>query len=344
MIKELTSLRFVFIIFIFLSHIPLPVYGVSMATAFFFVLGGFGLTLGYKDKVLQSGFNYKMYLTRRLLKFYPLHWICLLVSLPLVLFPFSWKQIPVFFLNAALLQTWVPLKNVYFSFNAVSWYLANTMFFAIVFPLLYRLIVKNRIVSALCFVVAYILLAVMMPSEYYHYGFYINPLARTFDFIVGIYAALAFIKLRDRSWAASLMRMGNIVVAIIALVIAVSVYVLTLLPMEIRMFSVIYWIPIVFIILISSLLGSYRGSNILRNKYLVSLGESVFTLFLVHQLVIRYYKLLFVRLLHLESRAITVIICLTVSIVVSLLINKYILKPITQWLTNRILPSTTVRS
>lgn len=259
MIKELTSLRFVFIMFIFLSHIPLQIYGVSMATSFFFVLGGFGLTLGYKDKVLKSDFNYKQYLTRRLTKFYPLHWICLIAAIPLVLIAFNWKQIPVFFINAALLQTWVPSMNVYFSYNAVSWYLANTMFFAAVFPFLCRLIIRNRVAFALLLSVAYALLVVLMPSDFYHYGFYINPLARTFDFVVGIYAALAFIELCDNKWIVSVMHRGNLIVLLMLFVIAAMVYVLLLLSTEVRMFTIIYWIPVVFVILNASLLGKVGG-------------------------------------------------------------------------------------
>lgn len=344
MIKELTSLRFVFIMFIFLSHIPLHVCGVSMATSFFFVLGGFGLTLGYKEKVINSGFNYKQYLTRRLTKFYPLHWICLIASIPLVLISFRWMLIPTFFINAALLQTWFPFVNVYFSFNAVSWYLANTMFFAVVFPFLCRVIVKHRITSAIFFIVAYILLAVLMPKDYYHYGLYINPLARTLDFVVGIYAALAFIRLSENKWITSVMQRGNIIVLAMFLVIATMVYVIYIIPTVVSYFSVIYWIPVVFVILNASLLGKVGGANLLRNKYLVALGDSVFTFFLVHQLVIRYYKLLTVDILHYENDALTTIICLILSIAVSLIINKYLLTPITQWLTKKILPSMTAQS
>ena len=86
-----------------------------MAVAFFFVLGGFGLTLGYKDKVEKSDFSYKQYISRRIIKIYPLHWICLLATLPLVLLSFNVKQIPVLAINAALIQTWIPVKAVYFS-------------------------------------------------------------------------------------------------------------------------------------------------------------------------------------------------------------------------------------
>ena len=93
----------------------------------------------YKESVLSSSFDYKKYLVRRCGKFYPLHWLCLLVSVPLVVRPSgSIKQIGLFVLNAALLQSWVPVRKVYFCFNAVSWYLADTIFFTILFPFVFR--------------------------------------------------------------------------------------------------------------------------------------------------------------------------------------------------------------
>ena len=344
MIKEITSLRFVFILFIFLSHIPLAVPGVSMATAFFFVLGGFGLTLGYKDKVLKPEFGYKQYLTRRLLKFYPLHWICLLAALPLALLSFSWQQVPVFFINAALLQTWVPIKSVYFSFNAVSWYLANTMFFAVVFPPLCRFVVKHRWVSALCVVVAYIMIVLLVPAEYRHYGFYINPLSRSIDFIIGIFTALAFIELREKTWVANLVRNGNLVVLVIALIIAAAVYVIHLLSTDVCMFTVIYWFPVVLVILLASLLGTVGSDNVLRSKWLVFLGDCVFTFFLVHQLVIRYYNIFAAKVIHDDNRILAAVVCLILTVAVSVFINKYILNRFTQWLTKKIQPSMTARS
>ena len=54
MIKSLTSLRGLFILFIFFHHcLGLYPGGGSMAVAFFFVLGGYSMTLGYKDKVIK---------------------------------------------------------------------------------------------------------------------------------------------------------------------------------------------------------------------------------------------------------------------------------------------------
>ena len=118
MIKSLTSLRGIFILFIFLHHcLNLYPGGGSMAVAFFFVLGGYSMTLGYYDRVLKTDFNYRQYLLRRYVKFYPLHWICMLFAVPLMVLLKEKFNFSILLANASLLQTWIPLRDYYFSFN-----------------------------------------------------------------------------------------------------------------------------------------------------------------------------------------------------------------------------------
>ncbi len=76
-IPALDSLRFLFMLVIFFHHYGLYPHGGGFAVSFFFVLSGFSLTIGYRDRVLQPGFNYLSYITKRLVKFYPLHWLVL---------------------------------------------------------------------------------------------------------------------------------------------------------------------------------------------------------------------------------------------------------------------------
>ena len=173
MINSLTSLRGIFILFVFFHHcLELYPGGGTMAVAFFFVLGGFSMTLGYNDKVLQPGFSYKNYLNRRFIKFYPLHWLCILAILPWSIQTYKGLSLPVFFANASLIQTWFPVMSVYFSFNAVSWYLADTVFFAIMFPLVFKWIVKagamGRVWIVILIVSLYALIVVLLPKDLYH--------------------------------------------------------------------------------------------------------------------------------------------------------------------------------
>lgn len=222
-----------------------------MAVAFFFVLGGFGLTLGYIDRVTTTAFSYKHYLTKRFVKFYPLHWICLLAALPLSFLSFNLKQLPVLAINAALLQTWIPLRGVYFSFNAVSWYLADTMFFAMVFPFLLKWIVrassKGKVWIALGFAVGYAIVAFLTPANIHHAILYISPYMRLTDFVLGIYLALAFLKLKEKPLL--FLRGSELVQIMTVTFIAILVIESCVLSEDAVLYAPVYWPFIALLIL-----------------------------------------------------------------------------------------------
>ena len=228
-----------------------------MAVAFFFVLGGFSMTLGYKEKVLQPEFSYKHYLTRRCIKFFPLHWLTLLCAIPLVLLSFSWETVPVFFINAALLQTWIPIKDVYFSYNAVSWYLADTMFFVLVFPLLFKWIVRartpKRIVIAVVFVLVYSFVVFYLPTDLRQAILYVSPYMRMTDFIFGVFLAFVYIKLK-RSF--EVLQNNSIVLQLITIVsIILLVIESCIIPESTSFLAPIYW-PLVAITIMAASLSS----------------------------------------------------------------------------------------
>ena len=232
-----------------------------MAVTFFFVLGGFSMTLGYNDKVIKSDFIYKSYITKRCIKFYPLHWLSLLAVMPLTLIPFKVQQIPVFIANAALLQSWIPMQEMYFSFNKVSWYLADTMFFAIIFPLLFKWIKKgtrDRVLIATLFACFYAVFSIMLPPEKCHAILYISPYVRLADFVFGIYLALLYFKLRNTSkWRNGSLVGQTVVLGLIILLVAES----CILSENIRMIAPVYWILVGAIILTASLTKPTGGGK-----------------------------------------------------------------------------------
>lgn len=263
MIKSLTSLRGIFILFIFFHHcLDLFTGGGTMAVSFFFVLGGFGLTLGYKNRVIASDFCYKQYLTKRIIKFYPLHWICLIASLPFALLSFSFIQIPVFAINASLLQTWIPIKGVYFSYNAVSWYLANTMFFAVVFPFLLKWIVnasyQGKTLIAMGFFVVYAVVAMLIPKEMHHAILYISPYMRLTDFVLGVFLALGFLKLKEQS--IDFLKNGILTQSLVFLLIALLVVESCVLSDDVVLFAPVYW-PLVALLILTSSLSEVIGGG-----------------------------------------------------------------------------------
>lgn len=274
MIKSLTSLRFIFILFIFLHHCKGYVGGGTMAVSFFFILGGFCMFLGYKDRIFVDSFNYGRYITRRALKFYPLHWICLftvlLLSTSFLQVPFDWTKVPIFLSNFALLHTWVPLEDYYFSYNSVSWYLADTMFFACLFPLLYRWIMgtdrRGRICIFLMFVLLYVIVAIFVPSDRWHAILYISPYIRVTDFIFGFFLAVFYCNIKDSSKIKCFFKNGSfnflLIFALIGALVFESFYL-----GRFQLIAPFYW-PLIALLILTATLSD-------RSKGLFSLLENI---------------------------------------------------------------------
>jgi len=81
MIRSLTQLRFLFAIVIFLCHytvtfgtqtLTLFEHGGPLGVSFFFILSGFGLVFGYKDKIINNKISLKNFYLKRFFKLYPL--------------------------------------------------------------------------------------------------------------------------------------------------------------------------------------------------------------------------------------------------------------------------------
>lgn len=78
----ITSLRFMFVMMIFMSHFNYRGHaafdaGGNCGVAFFFLLSGFVLSMGYGQRINEKTFVFKNYFKRRLLKLYPLHLLSL---------------------------------------------------------------------------------------------------------------------------------------------------------------------------------------------------------------------------------------------------------------------------
>lgn len=344
MIKSLTALRGIFILFIFLHHAGVYPGGGSMGVVFFFVLSGFSMTLGYNSRVLSEDFSYKQYITRRAIKFYPLHWITLLANIPLTLMStLHWWLIPLFFVNAALLQTTVPIKQVYFSYNAVSWFLADVLFFSIIFPIIYRkIVVMTRNQRGLLMVVGFVLYGILLfissylPASVMKGIIYISPFVRLFDYVFGMLLGMDFLSLKEKPVAKNFNNQGIalfIIVAITSLLILESL----LLNKTYYLIAPLYWPFTAILILAASLPNKIK---LLENNVFLRLGECSFTIFLVHRLVLRYTS----KLLEIDNKFIYIFFCLIMTIALSLLIERYILNPITQWLTKRNQQSMIARS
>lgn len=339
--SNLIALRGIFIIMIVLHHLSLYDGGGSLGVAFFFMLGGFALSWGYYDKVCKKDFSFLPYIRRRCEKFFPLHWLCLVAILPLSLLPIlkgagdikvtMATLIP----NVLLLQSVIPIKSVYFSFNAVSWYLSATMILSVLFPFIVKGVEKlsdrGKLLTLILILSAYTLLVCLLPIEHRHAILYINPVVRAVDFTIGIYLFLLYrmistrviVKQTSSKKQNEIFPLLMMIVAIVTSCIASENTVLI---------AAVYWLPL-SILLISSVITAKTGGKLFN--LLVWIGELSFPMFLTHQIVIRYVGAIcgFIGLHHTIA---VVIISTPLIFLVSWLCDKYFLKTVSLWLKEKI--------
>ena len=323
MIKELTSLRFVLILVIFFHH-ALPSYpgGGDMGVACFFVLSGFCYALGYGYRVMSADFSYRAFIKKRLNKFYPLHWITLLIAIPLSLNAgLGWKNGAILGVNALLLQSWFPLSSVYYSFNGVSWFLSDMVFLVVLFPFLFRLLDRGtrRWLFILPIAVVYGLLCIFTPDDLRNTALYVNPLVRVCDFIVGMLSGMCYLRLKEnRSVEASVQHYRVLLRAVSLLSFLMLLAMSILIPGQITLMAWIFW-PAAAVMLISI---SLTPGGLLSTPMLQHLGQVSFPFYMIHQLVIRYLYLLSDKANLSISSFTTITLALILSIALSFLIDR----------------------
>lgn len=194
MISSLQSWRFIFAIMIFLHHFPVDDTGLfkaggSCGVSFFIVLSGFVMSAGYGNRCRERSFIYLNFLEKRLVRLYPLHLLCLIFFVIIRLLSSHAPEWKTLIPNLLLVQSWIPDSEYYFSRNAVSWCLADMLFFYVSFPLLVRFVFvcKKRLCLFLFGVfLLYFTTLHFIREEKVHAFFYIFPLSRLVDFIIGM--------------------------------------------------------------------------------------------------------------------------------------------------------------
>lgn len=323
-LSALTSLRFFAAAMIVIVH-SRGAFGISptwggnfdfvQAVSFFFVLSGFILTYVHPD---LSGSSVRSFLRARFARLWPAHVATLLIFL--ALFPEALPERPsgtsfaIYAANLGLIHAWIPLSHSYFSGNDVSWSISTECFFALIFPLLlarsWRGWVRTLLISGGLAVFAIVL------ADYLHthiaiaddFGpsggvttlglVYINPIARLFEFAVGMATAALWRVISPR------IQVGRIVGTFIEVsVIGVAIYALmSIQATAAHIFGVggqsVAWYQwmyfsggnvLVFALLVA-VFALERGwiARLLTYRLPVLLGEISFAVYLVHHIVLRY--------------------------------------------------------
>ena len=177
MIRSFTGWRYIFAVAIFMHHYQIDGKSVLQAggaigVTFFFILSGFLLAYGYKKRLMTREISTSDFYKARAVKLYPLHILCFAAVFLLGIRNFVTADLPKAVLNLFLLQSWVPSPDYYMSYNAVSWFLSDELFFYLMFPFVLPVLLngsgKKIAVGAGIFAISYSAAAALIPLDHYH--------------------------------------------------------------------------------------------------------------------------------------------------------------------------------
>ena len=311
MIATLQSLRFIFVMMIFMSHfayrdIQAFDAGGDCGVAFFFMLSGFVVSLGYGRQVREGSFRYGNFLSRRIWKLYPLHLLCLAFFLIVSGSAIDFSVV----MNALLLQSWVPDSAVYFSYNGVSWFLSSLFYCYILFPLAYRWVSSWSLAIVLAL---YAIVCFLTPYDKVNAILYVNPLLRFVDFYIG----MVLCKLYEKGYNIS---HAGMLETFLVVVLLVSLAIYPVVDAKFRN-APMYWLVLVPLILVFAK-GQGIVSSFLRRRPMLMLASLSMPVYMVHQMTI---GILLHRLPELPS-VVMLFICLLLVLVVSWLIDLFFLR------------------
>ncbi|MGW8697142.1 acyltransferase family protein [Streptomyces eurythermus] len=305
-LPSLTGMRFIAALLVFATHISANRLFASRATddglaavlgrtgwlgvSFFFVLSGFILTWSARPADTVRGFW-----RRRIVKIYPNHLVTLVAALALMAAVGQTIRPSATAANLLLLNTWVPVVDIYDSPNGLSWSLCCELAFYLAFPLLHRLVVRIPSTRLWVWTAAVGLLVIAVPFlaralptapvtpwaadiPFWHYWLaYSLPPVRMLEFVLGILVARTVLTGR---WAGP----GPVTATLLTLA---AYSVMTVAPAEFAM-AAVPAVPLALLIAAIATADITGAPSPLRSAAMVRLGELSFAFYMVHELIIRY--------------------------------------------------------
>jgi len=314
-LRALTSLRFFAAAMIVFFHCR-GLFGIreqwvdsfpwATAVAFFFVLSGFIIVYAYPS--LDKVSDVRRFWVARFARLWPVHFAAFLLLVVLLHRGLSWRAL----LNLAMINSWIPFTRCYMSYNWVSWAIATEFAFYLLFPVLIykwertwfiKLLAAGLLLIGLVAFCNYFQLPYKSKEDWglsLHALISVHPLGRLFEFVLGMAFALWWQKnLSKKNIGRSL---GTILeLLIFTLVIIVFYFRSDLIHLLKKNYS---WIGSAGIVWLSNsgivclfygflvtVIALEKGviSWLLASRVLVWLGQLSFSIYMVHQVLIRYY-------------------------------------------------------
>lgn len=321
-INSLTSLRFFALFLVILLHITplfhktdwlLNNFALHQGVSFFFILSGFVLAMNYDNfKTKKEVINFYL---KRLIRLYPVYIFCLFIMI--VAFPRYMPgehKILITLSQLFMIQAWIPLKSFYSSYNAASWTVSTLFFLYLIFPFIIQNWKKTWYLKLLLFAMLPFLLIFLSNKLQLTYpgpdtGYtnlkelnveslnYINPLDRIFEFFLGILGFKIFIFLKQKFKKTNFLVIS--ILEIITLFLVISGFYMSRMIMTYNVFSNATNLYIlgsgsaIFLMLFIIIVSFERGfiAKILTWRFFIYLGTISYSMYLFHDILMRYYSL-----------------------------------------------------
>lgn len=303
-LPALTGIRFFAATTVFLAHVAYlpgtawfaPSFGLgNFGVAVFFVLSGFILTYNYASLFGHgvSLANYARFIWDRLSKVYPLYLLTLLLAMPIELIghhrEWSWGALV---MQLTLLQCILPVNQLNSTnhLNVPGWSISCEMFFYLLAPLLiwFGLSVKRPGYAVILGWLTAIVLAMTTGIWAMHVSAWPARFApaRTPEFIAGVITAVCYIKSRiPPPHVIQLCVVGGFIMLILSLCSTVPIPCL-----QLGFLSA----PGAALLIFGLAYGQGWLARFLSHRWMILLGTSSFAFYLIHDLILRFFKGVFV--------------------------------------------------
>lgn len=327
-IKSFQGLRVIAMLFIFFFHFKIHGEGTFaniynkffedgyFAVTFFFVLSGFLTFNKLKDKDISFSIkNSFKFMLNKMKKLYPLYAVMILVVFVVNVTPekiFRWiiLSIPSFL----LLQSFVPLGAVYFSFNGVGWYISVLAFCYFISYFFMLKINSSKALKSIIIIYIFQCTCVFLGknAKINQWLFYINPIYRSLDFLQGMLLASFINEHSNIKYKSTSFIEMMLVVVFLVQYLFISKYI----PQAFKWGT--FYLPIILLIL--AVFYYERGiiSRFLGNKMFLEVAKFSFEFYIIHQFIISQCRV-YLRLNEKLILILTIIITICISKVINML-------------------------
>ena len=292
----LNGWRFIFSLLIVLHHMPkewrpcvTPWDFGNTIVLFFFILSGFLLTLGYKDKIQNRTISYRDFVAKRVSSILPLQ---VLMTLLFVLFGINVVTYWAVPFHLTLTQSLLPFWEINFTMNTPSWFLSSIFIcYLLVWPVLSY--TKDRSKFLLVYsavVIAWSIFVFLLPGSVgTKWLCYINPFARFIDFSAGTLLALYWNEIK-RLFKSIQQHKLLFTLCEIA-VVAVIIYCFASTEFQAYNNYTILRYPLIYLLIIIFALGNGLISKIVGSKLFNKLGDLAIAIYMCHGFVLHFIQI-----------------------------------------------------